>query len=53
MGQQLHCGRDRSVCQAAIGVTRDDPEIRAAGDRLAQIADALTARKTAEAASRC
>jgi AcrR family transcriptional regulator len=35
---------DRSVCEAAAATTRADPEIRAAGDRLAEVAEALTAR---------
>ncbi|SNQ51344.1 Transcriptional regulator [Frankia canadensis] len=36
--------RDRSVCQIAIGVVHNDPEIKAAADRLGRTATALTER---------
>jgi AcrR family transcriptional regulator len=35
---------DRSFCEAATATSRADPVIRAASDRLAQVAEALTAR---------
>jgi AcrR family transcriptional regulator len=35
---------DRSICEAAAAITRADPAIRAAGEQLAQAAEALTAR---------
>jgi AcrR family transcriptional regulator len=35
---------DRSFCQAAAAVTRGDPEVRRAAERLAAAAEALTAR---------
>jgi AcrR family transcriptional regulator len=36
--------RDRSFCQAATGVVRSDPEVRAASTRLSEVAEALTDR---------
>ncbi|TMR28765.1 TetR/AcrR family transcriptional regulator, partial [Nonomuraea zeae] len=39
---ELQCA-DRSFCQAVTASTRQDPEIRAASDRLVGVADALTA----------
>jgi AcrR family transcriptional regulator len=36
--------RDRSTCQAAIGIVQDDAEAQAAADRLTRTADALTRR---------
>ena len=35
---------DRSICEAAAATTRADPAVRAASDRLAQVAETLTAR---------
>ncbi|WP_433234980.1 TetR/AcrR family transcriptional regulator [Streptosporangium sp. CA-135522] len=35
---------DRSFCEAAIATSRDHPAIRAASDRLAQVAEKLTSR---------
>ncbi len=43
LGVELQA-RDRSVCEAAIGIGHDDPEIQAATDRLYRTAEALTAR---------
>jgi AcrR family transcriptional regulator len=43
LGVQLQA-RDRSVCQAAIGVIADDAEIQAAAGRLSRITEALTER---------
>jgi hypothetical protein len=39
---------DRSFCQAATAISRSDPRIRAASDRLADVAEALTARARRE-----
>jgi hypothetical protein len=43
LGTELQA-RDRSACQAAIGVINDDPGVRTAADRLTRTADALTER---------
>ncbi|WP_345569611.1 helix-turn-helix domain-containing protein [Nonomuraea rosea] len=39
---ELQCA-DRSFCQAVTANTRQDPQVRAASDRLVAVADALTA----------
>jgi AcrR family transcriptional regulator len=41
LGAELQA-RDRSVCQAAIGVVHGDAEVQAAADRLTRTAEALT-----------
>jgi AcrR family transcriptional regulator len=43
LGTELQA-RDRSACQAAVGVINDDPGVQAAAGRLTQTADALTER---------
>jgi AcrR family transcriptional regulator len=43
LGAELQA-RDRSVCQAAIGIIHDGTEIQAAADRLTRTAEALTER---------
>jgi AcrR family transcriptional regulator len=43
LGVQLQA-RDRSVCQAALGMVQDDAEMQAAADRLTRIAESLTRR---------
>jgi AcrR family transcriptional regulator len=43
LGTELQA-RDRSVCQAAIGVIHGDAEVQAAADRLTRTAEALTER---------
>ena len=43
LGTELQA-RDRSVCQAAIGVIHDDGQLQAAADRLTRTAEALTER---------
>ncbi|QFY09262.1 TetR family transcriptional regulator [Nonomuraea phyllanthi] len=42
-GADLQAG-DRSFCEAVTATSRDHPAIRAASDRLAQVAEALAAR---------
>ncbi|MFD9701556.1 TetR/AcrR family transcriptional regulator [Lentzea sp. NPDC059081] len=43
VGAELH-SRDRSFCEAATATSRAHPAVRAASHRLAQVAEALTAR---------
>ena len=42
-GAELQAG-DRALCQAAATISRDHPDVRAASDHLADVAERLTAR---------